>query len=177
MTKWIVVDVESDGPCPGINSYSMISFGAVVLDRKLDKIFFGQTAPISPNYHEDALKVSDISREQHLAYPSPELAIVGFAEWLESLGDDRLIFVSDNPAYDWQFMNYYLHQYWGSNPFGFSARRIGDLYSGLVKDTTKGSSWKKYRKTKHTHNPVDDAKGNAEALLVMHDKYGLNVPL
>ena len=26
------------------------------------------------------------------------------------------------------------------------------------------TSWKKFRKTKHTHNPVDDAKGNAEAL-------------
>ena len=28
----------------------------------------------------------------------------------------------------------------------------------------KASEWKKYRLTTHTHNPVDDAKGNAEAL-------------
>jgi eukaryotic-like serine/threonine-protein kinase len=68
------------------------------------------------------------------------------------------------PAFDWQFINYYFHRFLGKNPFGFSARRIGDLYSGLVRDASKASEWKKYRVTAHTHNPVDDAKGNGEAL-------------
>ena len=40
----------------------------------------------------------------------------------------------------------------------------GDLYAGLVKDARKASEWKKLRVTPHTHNPVDDARGNAEAL-------------
>jgi hypothetical protein len=31
------------------------------------------------------------------------------------------------------------------------------------------ASWKQLRDTKHTHNPVDDAKGNAEAILKMKD--------
>jgi hypothetical protein len=30
--------------------------------------------------------------------------------------------------------------------------------------TYKATEWKKYRISKHTHNPVDDARGNAEAL-------------
>jgi hypothetical protein len=33
---------------------------------------------------------------------------------------------------------------------------------------------KRLRKTKHTHHPVDDAKGNAEALLKMM-KQGLKI--
>jgi len=33
----------------------------------------------------------------------------------------------------------------------------------LVQDTTK--NFKHLRKTEHTHHPVDDARGNAEALL------------
>ncbi|MFL5729533.1 MAG: hypothetical protein ACJ75J_08630 [Cytophagaceae bacterium] len=74
-----------------------------------------------------------------------------------------------NPAFDWQWINYYFHFYLGANPFGFSARRIGDMYAGMMKDLSKGSEWKKFRKTKHTHNPVDDAKGNAEALLTMKE--------
>jgi hypothetical protein len=38
--------------------------------------------------------------------------------------------------------------------------------------------WKKlYRKTKHTHNPVDDAIGNAEALLAFKNKLGLKINL
>ena len=74
------------------------------------------------------------------------------------------IIPSCNVAFDWQFINYYFHRFLGRNPFGFSGRRIGDLYAGLVKDASKASEWKKYRVTKHTHNPVDDARGNAEAL-------------
>ena len=33
-----------------------------------------------------------------------------------------------------------------------------------MKDAHKATEWKKYRVTLHTHNPVDDARGNAEAL-------------
>ena len=53
----------------------------------------------------------------------------------------------------------------GRNPFGYSARRIGDLYCGMNKDMNK--TWKHLRKTVHDHNPVNDAKGNAEALIAM----------
>jgi hypothetical protein len=68
-----------------------------------------------------------------------------------------------------------MHKYCGKNVFGFSGRRIGDLYCGLVKDASKNQEWKrKYRITKHTHNPVDDAMGNAEALLTMQ-KLGLRI--
>lgn len=35
-------------------------------------------------------------------------------------------------------------------------------------------NFKHLRKTKHTHHPVDDARGNAEALLQMK-KLGLNI--
>ena len=67
------------------------------------------------------------------------------------------------------------HKYCNRNPLGWSARRIGDLYCGLVKDAGKNHEWKKkYRKTKHDHNPVNDAKGNAEALIAMQ-KLGLNI--
>jgi hypothetical protein len=61
------------------------------------------------------------------------------------------------------------------NPFGFSARRIGDLYAGMEKDFFGGSRWKKFRKTAHTHHPVDDALGNAEALLEIRE-LGLKFP-
>lgn len=52
---------------------------------------------------------------------------------------------------------------WLKEHIGWSSRRIGDLYCGMMKDTW--ASWKKLREAKHTHNPVDDAMGNAEALL------------
>ncbi len=37
------------------------------------------------------------------------------------------------------------------------------------------SSFKHLRKTEHTHHPVDDARGNAEALLQIKEEYGLKI--
>lgn len=77
--------------------------------------------------------------------------------------EGRPIFISDNPAFDWQWINDGFWRTLGKNPFGHSARRIGDFYAGLVGDITDASSWKKLRRTPHDHNPVHDALGNMEA--------------
>jgi len=93
-----------------------------------------------------------------------------FAQWLSRYSKGRPVFFSDNPAFDWQWINWYFHMYIGKNPFGFSARRIGDLYCGMKMDVGLNSEWKRlFRKTKHDHNPVNDAKGNAEGLLAMKE--------
>ena len=158
----IIVDVESDGPIPA--EFSMVCFGAVIFDDLLDKTFYGRTRPIADRFVPEALAVSGFSREQHMAFDEPKAVMDNFARWLGEQTKGRPIFVSDNLAFDWQFINYYFHRFLGRNPFGFSGRRIGDLYAGLVKDASKATEWKQYRITAHTHNPVDDAKGNAEAL-------------
>jgi hypothetical protein len=75
--------------------------------------------------------------------------------------------MSDNPAFDWQWINYYFHRYLGENPFGYSARRIGDVYCGAMGNMR--AKWKHLRKTVHDHHPVNDAKGNAEAFRVMQE--------
>ncbi len=160
--SYVIVDVESDGPIPA--EFSMVCFGAVVFDDRLDRTFYGRTRPISDRFVPEALAVSGFSREQHLGFDDPKAVVDALATWLEQHSKGRPIFVSDNLAFDWQFINYYLHRFLGRNPFGFSGRRIGVLYAGLVKDASKATEWKKYRVTAHTHNPVDDAKGNAEAL-------------
>src|SRR5258706_8702195 len=113
----------------------------------------------------EALAVSGFSRAQHLAFDDPKAVMESFARWIDEHSSGRAVFVSDNVAYDWQFINFYFHRFLGANPFGFSGRRIGDLYAGLVKDAYKVTEWKKFRVTPHTHNPVDDARGNAEALM------------
>lgn len=169
-----VVDIESDGPIPHKNS--MVCFGAVKVDPKLDATFYGKTAPISDVWLPDALAISGFSREEHLTFPDPEATMKAFVEWVKASTKGRPVFISDNLAYDWQWINYYTHYYVGENPFGFSGRRIGDFYSGLEKDWFKTSEWKKFRKTTHTHNPVDDAKGNAEAILEIAKQYKIRIP-
>ena len=55
-----------------------------------------------------------------------------FREWLTPRMP--VVFVSDNPAYDFQWINFYFWRYFGENPFGHSGRRIADFYAGLVGD-------------------------------------------
>lgn len=160
--SYIVVDVESDGPIP--EKYSMVCFGAVIVTEALDKTFYGQTAPISNLWIPDALKVSGFSREEHEKFPHPLETMTQFDNWIKENSVGQPILISDNNGYDAMFIAWYFHFYLGRNPFGWSSRRIGDLYCGLVKDSR--AQWKhKLRKTKHDHHPVNDAKGNAEALL------------
>ena len=163
--SYISVDVEADGPCPG--PYSMVCFGAVVVDSTLDKRFYAEVQPISDLFIPEALAVSGFTREQHLQFAdTPTVAMTKFEAWLRTYSVGKPTLVSDNPAFDWQWINHYFHGYIGRNPFGFSARRIGDIYCGLRRDMGVNQEWKKrYRKTLHDHNPVNDALGNAEALL------------
>lgn len=171
-----IVDVESDGPCPGL--YSMISFGAVLVDGNFKTTFHGEVAPLEgASRIEEAAAISGISREQHESFESPRKVMKQFEEWIEKNNSGgRATMLSDNPAFDWQFVNYYFHAFVGSNPFGFSARRIGDIYSGLEKNLKASSDWKKLRKTKHDHNPVNDSIGNAEAFLSLCKKHKVEIP-
>lgn len=169
----VVVDVESDGVIP--HKYSMVCFGAVVVEPSLSKTFYGKTRPISDEWNPEALAISGFSRQEHLTFDEPREVMINFRDWLNNNVKDRPIFISDNLAFDWQWINYYFHYYIGKNPFGFSGRRIGDLYSGLEKDFFAASKWKEFRQTTHTHNPVDDALGNAEALLTIRE-LGLKFP-
>jgi len=88
-----------------------------------------------------------------------------FYEWLNNhkTKGKSLSFISDNIAFDWQWINFYFWKYYGKNPFGHSGRRISDFYAGLTGNFSNTQRWKRLRITKHDHNPVNDALGNAEA--------------
>jgi hypothetical protein len=131
--SYIIVDVESDGPIP--HKYSMVCFGAVVVEPSLAKTFYGKVKPIANDWIPDALAVSGFTRETHESFDDPALVMQRFATWIEQ---------------------------------NSKGRRIGDLYCGMKMDAGLNSEWKRlHRKTAHDHHPVNDAKGNAEALLAM----------
>jgi DNA polymerase III epsilon subunit-like protein len=169
--SYVMVDVESDGPIPG--DYSMVCFGAVVVEPCLSRTFYGRLRPISEAWIPEALEVSGFTREQVLAFDDPKEVMARFDAWISSLKTKRLIFISDNNGFDWQFINWYFHHFLGKNPFGFSSQNLGSLYKGLTKDTFQ--TFKHLRRTAHTHDPVDDARGNAEALLHMKQELGLKI--
>ena len=168
-----MVDIESDGPIPG--DYSMISFGAIIVDEELNKTFYGKLKPISDKWIPEALAISGFNREETLEFDEPQKVMKDFLEWIKNNSKSRPLFFSDNNGFDWQFINWYFIHFLGQNPFGFSSTNLGSLYKGMEKNMFK--NFKHLRKTKHTHNPVDDAMGNAEALLYMKNKMGLKINL
>src|SRR5262245_58242980 len=170
---YVMVDIESDGPIPG--DYSMICFGAVIVEAALNRTFYGRLRPISQQCDPQALQVSGFTREQTQGFDDPAEVMSRFHGWLMENANDRRMFISDNNGFDWQFINWYFHHFHGKNPFGFSSTNLGSLYKGMAKDTSV--NFKHLRKTRHTHHPVDDALGNAEALLHMKDVMGLKITL
>ena len=169
---FIMVDIEADGPIPG--DYSMVSFGAVIVEPDLQRTFYGQLKPISERWIPQALAVSGHSREETLTFDEPAIVMQRFADWLKREVKGRPHFIADNIGFDWSFINWYFHHFLGDNPFGYSSTNLGSLYKGVVRDMFQ--NFKHLRKTAHDHHPVNDAKGNAEALLTFARQYGLKLP-
>jgi hypothetical protein len=179
-----VVDVETDGP--DTTQHSMFWFGAVVLTEGLDETFEGRMHPIHDTYLAAAQAVSGQSREEVLTWPAPELVMPAFAEWIldhTRPGTTPQVW-SDNNGYDLKWLNLYLDRFTEhSNLLGHSSRNLSDRHKGLVEGTRFAGtplpkrlrkSFKGLRVTPHDHNPVNDALGNAEALLALR-AFGLNV--
>lgn len=172
MQTHIVVDCEASGPCPGFGS--MFSFGAAVVEPGVQRGYRSPTIePYSEIFNEGAYAAIGMTREQHLAEATASLveAVAAFAEWIGSIAPDRAVFWSDNPAFDWQWINHGFASAGLRNPFGFSARRIGDLYAGLRRNVRDTQSWKRLRRTEHDHDPLNDARGNAEALISILEQH------
>ena len=160
--KYVVVDIETDGATP-YNS-NILSLGAVDLDN-LNRTWYSEFCPRwGIEGDERTLKwLNEQGIVRNHAAPDAEIAIIDFDNWLSTLANgERVRFVADNAGFDWMFVAYYFDMYLGHNPFGFSPLSITSLYNGLVGDMRK--SFKHLRGTKHTHNALDDAIGNAEAL-------------
>jgi len=167
-----VVDVETDGPIPG--DYNMIEIGAVKLDRELKTTFYAKLAPISINYRESSLK--SIGKTIESIWDGsgiyPVKVMLNFMDWINENSNNKTpVLFSDNNGFDSSFINYYFNHCGIDNPFGHTSRNIADIFRGLTKNFK--ANFKKLRDTKHTHDPVSDAMGNAEALIKFIDQYGL----
>jgi hypothetical protein len=105
-----------------------------------------------------------------MKFPDPWETMKAFEEWLSEKKNP--MFIADNNGFDYMFICWYFWHFLGRNPFGHSSTNLGSLYKGLVKSVFK--NFKYLRKTKHDHNPVNDAMGNVEAFHKMMEM-GLKV--
>lgn len=154
MSNYIFVDVEARGVSPVHGT--MTEFGAV--HEKSLKTFHGILYKGQPDPENPAVPLigKQVSTDIEVA--------TAFIAWLKEVGGkERPVFVSDNVAYDWQWVSGMFDKAGLPNPFGHSGRRISDFWAGLNHNWGETQSWKRFRVTKHDHNPVNDAMGNVEA--------------
>ena len=154
MSNFVFVDVEARGQSP-IHG-TMTEFGAV--HEKSLRTFHGVLYEGSPDPANPAIPLigKQVATDLEVA--------AAFIAWLKEVGNgERPVFVSDNPAYDWQWISAMFDKATHPNPFGHSARRLSDFYAGLMNDFGNTQGWKQFRQTVHDHNPVNDSMGNVEA--------------
>lgn len=169
--KWtaFIIDVESDGEAPGM--YNMLEFGAVKLDLELKTTFHGKLKLMTNNHNPIVLKKMNYKVEDFNGPDTkdPFIVMSDFNFWINAHCDPGTypMFFSDNNGYDYQFINFYFVNHGIVNPFGHTSRNIADLYKG--QQGSFRANFKKLRNTKHDHNPVNDAMGNAEALIKIID--------
>ena len=146
-TPWIFVDCEARG-ISAVHGV-LTEFGAVHYDTR--DTFHGRLFDATPDPGNPAISIvgDRIATDEEVAE--------SFAAWLqEHLGNRRPVFVSDNPAYDWQWIAGMFDRAGMDNPFGHSGRRISDFWAGLNRDWSETQGWKRFRRTAHDHNPVHD---------------------
>ena len=177
--KFFIVDVEAWGASP--IGGKMTEFGVVEVASEAwfhGVIYDAKPSAENPACPDPATAVwrpryectlpeapSTVTVAKSVPFGREKFVYDQFLSWVERVanGDDPRMF-SDNPAYDYMWLTGSLDDWELTNPFGHTARRIGDLYAGFTGNWKRTTDWKKLRVTPHTHNPVDDAKGNAEAL-------------
>lgn len=166
---YVSTDVETDGPCPGLNS--MLSFGSVALTIKDDKCYqlgtFYKNLNLLPGANPDKSTMNfwksnkDAYNLTRVDTVDPLVAIQEYHSWLTSL-PGKPVFVGYPAGFDFTFIYYYLHRFAGDSPFSFSALDIKTYAMAVMKTEYRQSTKKNmpkrwFPKLPHTHHALDDA--------------------
>ena len=172
---YFVIDTETTGPVFAIHNMYQIATVPVLADGTvLQGMSYNLT--FSTDQHDpdtlDFLRcnlgftLKQWTQRKDLI--KPEMAMVKLDIFIKTVlvnhKKQKPIFVTDNLAFDWGFVHTYFHRYCNKNPFGHAGRNIPCLSLGFY-----GSRdvWEEFRTEAHTHNALEDARGNARAFAKM----------
>jgi hypothetical protein len=175
---YISVDIEADGPIPGI--YSMLSFGMTTagrydgetftVDEPTDDTFYAELTPVTDQFEPDALAVAGLDRDALLRDgEDPATAMARAAEWVDSVAAGSVPVLVAWPAeFDWSFLHWYFIHYLGRDPFGYASSIDTKAFylarSGLTMSQAHEQGLPAHLRSTlpHTHNALDDAMAHAE---------------
>jgi hypothetical protein len=175
---YISVDIEADGPIPGV--YSMLAIGLCVAgtfdgttyemrDPAVDT-FYRELQPASDEVDTKALLVSGLDRDQLIhTGANPAKAVAEAAAWVRrQSGSHRPVLVGYPLVFDWMFLHWYFVRYCGESPFGFSGGLdMKSIYQSKARVTIDRAGRNDLPEElastgPHTHNALDDAIEQAQ---------------
>lgn len=178
------VDVEADGPVPGL--HSMLSIGIVALhpDHVTEESVFYEVLETLPGATQNPETMEWWSGfpaqfvEARANPVHPHLVMIGIDCWVRGqvarmeglLGRKfKPVFVAYPAVFDFAFYAYYAHRFAGRSVFGFSALDMASVAMGMLGGhyNQQGRSvWPDYWVTEQNkvakHNALGDARQQAE---------------
>ncbi len=167
---YVSTDVETDGPCPGLNS--MLSIGSAAFDASgKSRGFFSANLHQLPHPASMNPKTMEWWATQPGAWAAhrthcqdPAALMPDYAVWLDNL-PGKVVFVGFPAGFDFTFVYWYLHKFVGRSPFGFQALDMKTFGMATMRKRLgfKGSTKKNWPKSwfpvdqPHTHQALDDA--------------------
>ncbi|MBK9384016.1 MAG: 3'-5' exoribonuclease [Planctomycetes bacterium] len=173
---YVSVDIEADGPVPGLHSLLSIGAAAYRASGRLLGTFAvnleplpGATAhPRTVAWWQEQPEAWAACREDLVA---PELAMARFAAWVAEL-PGRAIFVGYPASFDFAFVSYYFERFGHGAPFGHAALCVQSFAMALGRSSFDRARrmclperWRSSRP--HTHRALDDALEQGEIFLAM----------
>lgn len=175
---YIVVDIEADGPTPGL--HSMLSLAAIATDsegevsRFYEKLLTLDDAKPDPDTSEWWKSQPEAWAEVNSDQQPPVSVMQDFCRWLDGLKCEP-IFAASPIGLDYAFVSWYLFRFAGRNPFMNEKNAIRTLdirsyIAGKYNLTFDDSSRPKLPASltagmpEHTHRAIDDAAGYAYLL-------------
>lgn len=175
---YVVVDIEADGPVPGL--FSMLSIAAVATNAEENVSEFYQTVQPLDEASQDPDTMQwwqgqpEAWKEVTTNPQNPEMVMKDFVVWVKNLGATA-IFVAHAVALDYTFVSWYLQKFAGEDPFRNekNVTRTLDIRSFIAGKfgLTLNLAHRKNLPSKltegmpdHSHKAIDDARGYAVML-------------
>jgi hypothetical protein len=163
---YVSTDIETDGPVAGKHSMLSIGSAAYLADKELLGTFSAnlETLPASaPDPKTAAWWATQPEAwsacRQNLE--APPAALKRYVAWLRAFGG-RPVLVGYAVAFDFSFVYWYLTEFAGENPFGYSAIDIKTYAMALLRKPYRACGkqsmppeW--FDPVPHTHVALDDA--------------------
>lgn len=167
------LDIETDGPCPGLNSMlsvGLAAFDPSIIDKKEREepiaTFYATITPL-PDAKPDPGTMDWWSRNAN-AYAEatfdptdPKEVFPSMVKWIQDQGVIPIC-VAYPAGYDFTFLYYYLMRFAENSPFSFSCFDIKTAASVILKQPYRSATKRAYPQSwfshhPHTHKAIDDA--------------------